>query len=212
MSDAEEDQREASDDPAVDPVIAELAAVDEGLAAEVSDRLDRTDRLERELEEREAAIEDLESRLKRARADLRNYKQRTEDRLEDVKDRATEDLVERLLDVRDNLVRAVEQDADVEVRDGVEATLSTFDRILADENVAAIEPDPGESVDPQRHEVLARVESDRPSGAIDEVYRPGYEMAGKVVRPAQVTVSEGSSEAGEADETADSSAGEPADR
>jgi molecular chaperone GrpE len=36
-----------------------------------------------------------------------------------------------------------------------------------------------------------RVDADHPEGTVAEVYRPGYEMAGAVLREAQVTVSEG---------------------
>ena len=55
-----------------------------------------------------------------------------------------------------------------------------------------IAPDPGDEVDPQRHEVLMRVASDQPADAVAEVHRPGYEMGGKVIRTAQVLVSDGS--------------------
>ena len=108
---------------------------------------------------------------------------------------AEEDLVERLLDVRDNLVRALDQEeegADAEdVRSGVETTLAQFDRVLEGENVDVVDPEPGEEVDPHTHEVLMRVDSDQPEGTIDAVHRPGYVMAEKVLQTAQVTVSGG---------------------
>ena len=225
-AEAEADVESAADDePAVEAdaatdesgsreeLVARLAALDVEAAAEVESLAERVDELEGELAareeaiaEHEATVEELESKLKRARADFQNYKKRAKQREEVLRERATEDLVERLLDVRDNLVRALEQDDDVEIRDGVEATLATFDRILDAENVAAIEPDDGDDVDPERHEVVHRRESDVPEGAIADVYRPGYEMAGKVLRPAQVTVSEGQSTDG--DEAASDAASE----
>ena len=106
-----------------------------------------------------------------------------------MKARATEDLVEELIDVRDNLVRALDQDDDADLRPGVESTLEAFDRALEDENVAFISPAAGEEVDPERHEVMQRVDSDQPAGTIADVYQQGYEMAGKILRPARVTVS-----------------------
>lgn len=152
--------------------------------------------LEAELTERKERIADLESRLKRTQADFQNYKKRAKKRQKQVEKRATEDLVERLLDVRDNLSRAVEEESeDTEsLQEGVEMTLSEFDRVLEGEDVSTVSPEPGTEVDPQRHEVMMRVESDQPEGAIDEVYTPGYEMAEKVLRPAQVTVSDGTEE------------------
>lgn len=163
----------------------------EDVAAEIAGLQNRVADLEAELEEREAEIEDLESRLARKQADFQNYKKRQEQKMEEVQTRATEDLVTRLLDVRDNLARALEQDEDADIRGGVESTLQQFDEELDRENVAVIEPEPGEETDPTRHEVLMRVDSDQPEGTIEDVHRPGYEMGGKVLRPAQVTVSDG---------------------
>jgi len=174
-----------------DRLVAEVASHDEALAGEVADLGDELADAEAALDERAAAAEDLESKLKRERADFQNYKRRVKEREAQVRERATADLVERLLDVRDNLVRALEQDADADIRDGVEATLASFDRVLADEAVAAIEPDPGEAVDPERHEVVLREpDGSQSPGTIERIYRPGYELAGTVLRPAQVTVSE----------------------
>jgi len=36
---------------------------------------------------------------------------------------------------------------------------------------------------------MLQVESDQPDGTIVDIYQNGYEMAGKVLQPAQVTVS-----------------------
>ena len=165
------------------------ATTDE-LADEIRRLRERAANAERRIEERDEQIDELESTVKRTQADFQNYKQRTERQQEELRERATEDLVERLLDVRDNLSRALSQDADADIRPGVESTLEEFDRILDEENVTAIEPDAGDAVDPQRHEVMLRVDSDQPEDTIAELYRPGYEMGEKVLRPAQITVSE----------------------
>lgn len=167
----------------------EEATTDE-LAEEVRTLRERAADAERRIEERDEQIDELESTVKRTQADFQNYKQRTERQQEELRERATEDLVERLLDVRDNLSRALSQDEDADIRPGVESTLEEFDRILDEENVTAIEPDAGDAVDPQRHEVMLRVDSDQPADTIAELYRPGYEMGEKVLRPAQITVSE----------------------
>ncbi|PSQ29249.1 nucleotide exchange factor GrpE [Halobacteriales archaeon QS_9_68_17] len=178
-----------------------VAEHDEELGDEVRQLLEkaveldgRVDELEAAVEERDEEVEDLEDRLKRKQADFQNYKKRAKKRQDQIRDRATEDLVERLLDVRDNLKRAVDQDHDdVEsIREGVKMTLKEFDRVLDAEDVSEVDPDPGEAVDPQRHEVMVRVESDQPEDTIAEVYKPGYEMSDKVLETAQVTVSDGS--------------------
>jgi len=171
-------------------LVARVAEHDEDLAVEVADLEAEAAALSADLEDREGEIEDLESRLKRKQADFENYKKRAERRREELEERATEALVERLVEVRDNLVRALDQEEGAEIRGGVEATLSEFDRVLEEEGVDAIEPEPGTDVDPRRHEVLMRVESDEPAGTVADRHRPGYEMGGTVLRPAQVTVSE----------------------
>ncbi|ELY54130.1 GrpE protein HSP-70 cofactor [Natronococcus amylolyticus DSM 10524] len=163
------------------------------------------EQLRAELEEAEAEIEDLEGRLKRKQADFQNYKKRAKKRQEQMKDRATEDLVERLVGVRDNLKRALEEDSDdVEsLREGVEMTMREFDRVLADEDVSEIDPEPGTETDPQRHEVMMQVDSDQPEGTVADVYTPGYEMGEKVIQNAQVTVSNGELEDDANEDTAE---------
>ncbi|CQH53581.1 DnaJ/DnaK ATPase stimulator GrpE [Halobacterium hubeiense] len=166
---------------------------DEDLGDEVADLEARVAELEDDLSEAEDEVEDLTERLQAKQADFQNYKQRAKQRQEDIRERATEDLVERLLDVRDNLGRALEEESgDVEsLREGVKLTRKEFDRVLDAEGVSEIAPEEGAEVDAQRHEVMMRVDSDQPEGTVADVYRSGYEMGGKVLRPAQVTVSEG---------------------
>ncbi|WP_442904930.1 nucleotide exchange factor GrpE [Haladaptatus sp. CMSO5] len=194
VPDAEpEDAPEAvadTEDDAFSELVARIAETEpEQLAREIESLREQA----AATEELEAEREDLESRLKRKQAEFQNYKKRMKKRREQEKQRATEDLVERLIDVRDNLARALDEadeSADSDIVSGVESTLRQFDRILEDENVVEIRPEPGSEVDPQRHEVMLRVESDQPADTIAEVFQSGYEMADRVLRPAQVTVSD----------------------
>lgn len=183
-----------------DELVERAAAHDEALAEDVGELVERVEELEArveeqsaEMEELEEQVEDLEGRLKRKQADFENYKKRQKRQQERIRQRAAEDLVERLLDVRDNLRRAIEDDyEDVEsVREGVKMTLSSFDRVLDAEGVSEIAPDPGEEIDPQRHEVMMRVDDEQPEGTVSDLYAPGYEMADKVLQAAKVTVSTG---------------------
>lgn len=180
-ADSESEEASAPDESAIAERVAD--ADPETVASEIA-------ALREENESLSAEVGDLESRLKRKQAEFQNYKKRQQKRREQERQRATEDLVESLLEVRDNLNRALEQDDDADIREGVEATFRQLDDILKGENVDPIEPDPGTEVDPKRHEVLLKVESDQPAGTVAEVHRPGYEMAGKVLRAAQVTVAE----------------------
>ncbi|GGJ13782.1 nucleotide exchange factor GrpE [Halobellus salinus] len=180
-------QRDAAD------LAARVEEYDPDLATAVADLESRHTELESDLAAKTARVDELENALARSKADFKNYKKRAKRREEEIRERATEDFVGRIVSVRDNLVRALDQEAGADIRPGVESTVEEFDRILAEENVTEIAPEPGSDVDPTRHEVLMRVDADHPEGTVAEVYRPGYEMAGSVLREAQVTVSEGGS-------------------
>jgi molecular chaperone GrpE len=162
------------------------------MASRIADLEETNADLEEETDDLRREKDNAETQLKRKQADFENYKKRAKREQERIKEHATAELVERLLDVRDNLDRALEEDeSDTDtLREGVRMTLSEFDRVLDGEDVDRIEPEPGDRVDPERHEVLMRVESDQPAGQIDELHRPGYEMGGQILREAQVTVSE----------------------
>lgn len=209
-SDSPEERPSAPDVEVDDAFLTEIESTESETVARAIELLQtELERAEEALAEERERAEDLESRLKRKQADFQNYKQRQEERMDEEIERATEDLVTRLLDVRDNLDRALKQDEDADIRGGVESTLEQFDRELDRENVEPIEPEPSDDVDPVRHEVLVTVASDQPEDSIAELHRPGYEMAGKVLRPAQVAVSDGSAaeetgaEETDAEETAD---------
>lgn len=158
----------------------------ETIAQELQSLRERAETAEEDRDALAAEVEDLEERIKRIQADFQNYKKRTERRREEETARATQDLVERLLPVRENLARAVDQNSETDIRDGVQATLGELDTVLENEGVSSIDPSPGDDVDPTRHEVVHREDEDADS--IASVFRRGYEMGGTVIRSAQVTV------------------------
>ena len=168
-----------------------VAEHDEALAAEVSTLEAELAETQAELLDAESEVEELTSKLARVRADFSNYKQRAKRKQEEIRERASEALVERIAPVRNDLLRALDQAEGSDLRPGVESTLEKFDEVLADEGVETIEPDPGDDVDPARHQVMLRVDSSRPEGTVHEVYEPGYEMSDRVVSEAKVTVSDG---------------------
>jgi len=168
---------------------AAVAEHDEALAREVAALEADLDETRDELLEAEGEVEELTSKLARVKADFSNYKQRAKRKQDEIRERASEALVERITPVRNDLLRALDQEEGSDLRPGVESTVEKFDEVLADEGVEPIEPDPGEEVDPARHQVMLRVESDRPEGTVHEVYEPGYEMGDRVVSEAKVTVS-----------------------
>ena len=154
--------------------------------------LHELDEVKEQLEALQDERETLESKLKRKAADFANYKKRQETRSKQQKAEAEKRLIKRFLPVRDALVRALdENNDDIEsLRDGIELTLSEFDRILESNHISEITPEPGEEPDPKRHEVMMRVDSDVEPGRIVSVFQSGYERDETVIRPAQVSVSD----------------------
>ena len=188
---SDDTRRDESGDTRDEALAAAVAEHDEALAREVAGLEADLAETRAELLEAEEEVEELTSTLARVKADFSNYKQRAKRKQDEIRERASEALVERITPVRNDLLRALDQEEGSDLRPGVESTLEKFDEVLADEGVEPIDPDPGEAVDPARHQVMLRVESDRPEGTIHEVYEPGYEMGDRVVSEAKVTVSAG---------------------
>ena len=182
----------ASADLSVPDALAEdVAEYDEDLGEAVAELEDELLDTHDALIDAEAEVDELTSKLARVRADFSNYKQRAKRKQQEIRERASESLVERIVPVRNDLLRALDQDEGSDLRPGVESTVEKFDEVLAEEGVEPITPEPGDEVDPARHQVMLRVESDAPEGTVSEVYEPGYEMGDRVITEAQVTVSKG---------------------
>lgn len=203
------DGEASPEDEPVDPeaFVEAVAEADEALGEEARALVDHLDDLGERLDEARSEVEELTSRLKRTHADFENYKKRIERRRNEAEREATRRLVDRLVDLRDNLQRAVsidEQTAE-DLIEGVKLSLNDLDRLLDAEDVELVTPELGDEVDPHRHEVMLRVASDEhPEGTIAEVFEPGYLHGDRVLREAQVAVSTGPDEAGSTD--SDSSA------
>lgn len=148
------------------------------------------------LREKRADLEEenakLQSALRKERKEMENFKDRAKKREQQARDAAIGDIVEDMTEVRDTLQRALDQDKDMEIREGVEATLRSFDKIMSEYDIEVIEPEPGTEPDAQRHEIMMKSEDENiPEGEISEAFSAGYERDGHVFKPAQVVVSSG---------------------
>ena len=146
----------------------------------------------------EAKAQEAVDRVSRLQADWENYRRRTaKERLEE-RDRATEKLVGSLLPVVDDMERALEHartqelgDAAKQFVDGVDAVHAKLLGVFEHEGVEPIDP-AGEAFDPNVHQAVGRVEdASKFDETVNDVYQKGYRMAGKVLRPAMVTVTYG---------------------
>jgi molecular chaperone GrpE len=137
--------------------------------------------------ERSAELAQMEDRYKRALADLDNYRKRTGREIERRVGERDEALLRDWLDVVDSVERALRMEPQQE---GMRAVLDQMEAILARRGVQRI-GHVGEPFDPERHEAIqARPAGDVPDRTVVDVARSGFELGGRVLRPAQVVVSQ----------------------
>ncbi len=123
--------------------------------------------------------------LQRVHAEYSNYRKRVERDRQLVRERAAESVLTELLPILDDIGRARDHD---ELSGGFrsvgEALEATVKRLGLTPFGAA-----GEPFDPNRHEALMREEREGVTDpTIVTVLQVGYEMNGRIVRPARVSV------------------------
>ncbi len=155
----------------------------------------RGDQLMAELEiARKEAAHNLET-AQRVQAEFENYRKRIARDHADAMKRAGERIVGHLLPVVDSLERAIDHvtaggDTD-DLLSGVEMVHGQLLDVLAKEGVVQIDPF-GEPFDTLKHQAVGQKEDpELPEGTVVEIYQKGYEMHGRVVRPASVVVATG---------------------
>jgi molecular chaperone GrpE len=148
--------------------------------------------LNKELESKEKTVEEFRQKLIRFQEEYVRFKRMTELEKEDYMARCKDELIQKLLEVKDNFERALESakhtDDKKSLIAGVEMINSQLLKILKDEGIREIETD-GKMLDPQLHEVLAREETDKyPDNMIIETMQKGYMLKDRVIRHAKVKV------------------------
>ena len=117
------------------------------------------------------------------------YRKRTARDLESLVQHANECFAVDILEIADNLERALKADDD-HLRTGVEQIHRLLGGILARHGIKPIEA-LKKSFDPEEHEAVAHISSDEPEGTVVDVLSSGYRMHSKVIRYARVAVSRG---------------------
>lgn len=145
-----------------------------------------------ELTEAEARRDEYLDDVRRARAEFENYRKRMLREAQQMRAAGTAELAGRLLDVLDDFDRtldAAQQSSDEGLKKGVELVYGKLVEVLRAAGLRRID-EAGVAFDPERHEAVQQVAADEPvdEPVVDEVLRPGYEMAGRVIRAAMVAV------------------------
>jgi molecular chaperone GrpE len=169
----------------------------------------------------QAEVSDLKERLARALADMENLRKRTSREIADSRQYAVTSFARDMLNVADNLKRAIAA-VPSELRDGgnkavsaflegVEVTERGLEQTLGKFGVKTIEAK-GEKFNPEFHQAIYELETaDVPPGSVADVVQTGYAIGDRVLRPAMVAVAKAPAKpaAGNADmiETGDSDKG-----
>ncbi|MFA0088328.1 nucleotide exchange factor GrpE [Vibrio sp. E150_011] len=150
--------------------------------------------LEAALLSSEAKIKEQQDSVLRAKAEMENMRRRTEQEIDKARKYALNKFSEELLPVIDNLERAIAA-ADTEnevvkpIVEGVELTHKTLVDVVAKFGLKEINPE-GETFNPELHQAMSIQESaDHEPNTVMFVMQKGYELNGRVIRPAMVMVS-----------------------
>lgn len=181
MSDKPDENAAAPDIP---PVVEETADAEPAPTVDV--------------EALQAELEAAKDGLLRVRADMENLRKRTEREVDDARRYAVTTFARDLLEVSDNLARAVAS-IPGEVREaegwaanlatGVDMTERTLLTVFEKHKISRIAPEKGEKFDHQRHQAMFEVPTDaHPPGTVAEVMAVGYLIADRLLRPAMVGV------------------------
>lgn len=148
------------------------------------------------LEAARSEIAALKDQALRYAAEAENTRRRAEREINDARAYAIQKFARDLFGVADNLERAL-QHAPKERDDamagslvvGLELTqkelLSAFER----NGLKALRPEAGERFDPHRHQaMMEQTSTEVGPGAVIQVLQAGYELFGRIVRPAMVVV------------------------
>lgn len=154
-----------------------------------------------------AELDSMRDKLLRALAEAENTRRRAEKEVKDTRDYAVSSFAKDILDVADNLSRAVGaveettlQDAPDAVKNLVEGVAMTEKALLSKmerHGVKKVDPAPGDAFDPHRHQAVAQIPSDQPNGRIASVMQTGFVIGDRTLRAAMVAVSAGGDSGGE---------------
>ena len=167
----------------------------------------------------EAEKADLKDKLLRLMADMENLRRRTEREVADARTYAVANFARDMLNVADNVRRAIEsvpaeasQSAEGAFRgliDGIDLTERDLLKTLERHGVKKLEPQ-GQKFDPNLHQAMFEVPNPEvPNGTVVQVVQSGYVIGERVLRPALVGVAKGGPKAAAANDSGPETADNP---
>lgn len=148
-------------------------------------KVEALNQMEKELEKAQSEASEWEEKAKKIKADFENYKKKQDERKSKWQHQAKEGLAEELIEVIDNLERAiVSADEDSALLQGVKMVADQLYDKLESEGLERINAE-GEEFDPEMHKAVEKKEDGK---KVIEEKRKGYMFGDKVLREAEVVV------------------------
>lgn len=189
----EQSVTEAEVQPVVEGVTAEDVKVEEA-TVEVDESVARIAALEAELEKATASAAEFKDMALRAKADADNIRRRAAIDVDKAKKFALEKFANELLPVIDNMERGLlhvdkSNETLLPLIEGIELTAKSLEAALEKFGVKSVNPE-GEKFNPELHQAMSMIEStDVEPNTVISVMQKGYELNGRLIRPAMVMIS-----------------------
>jgi len=141
---------------------------------------------------KKSAADNLDKAI-RAQAELDNVRKRTTRDVENAHKYALDKFINELLPVLDSMelgiIASVEGEDVRSLREGQELTLKMFCSSLEKSGVHSVNPQKGDKFNPDKHEAVTMQEMDDVEpGTVVTMLQKGYELNGRLIRPAMVIV------------------------
>ena len=151
----------------------------------------KSNKKQEELEKALAEAEESKRKWYAVTAEYENYRRRTQNMAAQRYQEGRNDVVAALFPIGDNLERAIMACSDEKTKEGLDMVLKSYKKVLEGEGVEEIDPT-GEAFNADTMEaIMAMPAADgEESGIVKQVYLKGYKKGDKVLRYAQVIVTQ----------------------
>ena len=148
-------------------------------------------KLQEELDKAVAEAEESTRKWYAVTAEYENYRRRTQNQSAQRYQDGRNDVISALFPIGDNLERAIAACADEKTKEGLDMVLKSFKKVLENEGVEEIDP-VGKAFDADTMEAIMAMpaEEGEESGMVKQAYLMGYKKGDKVLRYAQVIVTQ----------------------
>lgn len=144
-----------------------------------------------ELEKALAEAEESKRKWYAVTAEYENYRRRTQNQAAQRYQEGRNDVLASLFPIGDNMERALASCTDENTKQGLDMILKAYKKVLEGENVTEIDP-VGQPFNADEMEAIMALpaEEGEESGVVKQVYVKGYKKGDKVLRYAQVIVTQ----------------------